>query len=111
MWRIAVPMVDEFEFGTFMRDTRGWQDTPDIRGFGMPDMNFDGRVDNADLMMLVMFHLQQQMDDDGTTMVYTTEGGNRATNTLFAAANDAETGNSVGGTFNPGTGEYNISFF
>jgi hypothetical protein len=106
-----VPSNDEFEFRTFERDTKSWDDIPDINGFGMPDINMDGQVNNQDLMMLVMFHLQQQMEDDGTTMVYSTEGGNSTTNTLFAAANDAETGNSVGGTYNPGTGEFSISFF
>lgn len=61
--------------------------------------------------MIVMFHLQQLMEDDGTTLIRTVEAANSATSTITAVANDAETGNTVAGSFNFATGELNISFF
>ena len=45
-----MPGADEFDFGSF-RDSTSSSDTPDIRAFGMPDMNLDGVVNNEDLMM------------------------------------------------------------
>jgi hypothetical protein len=104
-----VPTADDFEFRTF-RDTRSYQDTPDIRGFGMPDVNFDGQVNNEDLMLIVLAHVQAAQEQDGTTLIHTSETLDRDTSTMIAVATDAETGSTVAGTYNYDTGEVNIHF-
>jgi hypothetical protein len=105
-----MPNSDDFIFNQ-REDTRSWKEIPAFHGFGMPDMNCDGRLDNADLMLLVEAEVARLVEEEGTTITDTFMTLDRENSSFVAVAADRETGTTVAGAFNYETGALDLYYF